>query len=1181
MRQETVGAAMPDDPFEAEDFPEDLYLAAFGDVREAVLTGAFASGYEHYVGFGRAEIANGVRPSPFDPGPPGLERSILPSADFDGPVPPSPEPVDPPAFEAAIRYTPPPPPPFPARSADALFSEALYLAVNPDVAEQVALGAIPDGRTHWIAHGRAEEAQGLRPSLTSDALYQGMPAPGADAPIDASNFDSESYFLLYPDVRQALGSSPEAAVHHWVHHGRFEGRVGAGIAPYGAWQARAAEVLAKPFGINVFGPFAATSGLGTAARGLLGALQTIGVEIELHPFDVSRGLPRITAAERARRPTYRINLIMANADQMARLTSLYATGFFDDAYNIAVWHWELAAFRSDWHGSFAAVDEVWTTSDFEVESIGAVSPVPVHKIRLPVEVAAAPASAGRDMFGIPRNRLVFLVAFDVGSTAARKNPRLVVDAFRAAFAQDENVFLVIKFHASGVDPGITRQLTQALRGAENVLVIADRLSEADMALLRAACDCFVSAHRSEGFGLNIAEFMALGKPVIATAYSGNLEFFDASVGYPIAYKLVEVEAQVGPYMPHAVWAEPDRACLIAAFRQVYEDQPAAWARGQAGAARMRENFSPARIGQDIRQRLHAIGLAADLPPFLTWYGRTRGLVGAAPVAGLSPFQRQAIAALGLRRPVVSLIVPVFNVRPDFLQACVLSVLAQSYPFWELCLCDDASTDPGTQAVLTALQGADPRIRIRRLAQNQGIAGASNMAVEMATGEFIAMLDNDDAIAPDALLEIARALFADPSIDVIYTDEDKIDEEGRLIDTYFKPDWSPEHLESVMYVLHMLVVRKRLFLELGGFRSDYSGAQDFDLMLRLSRRTPHVHHIQKALYHWRAVEGSAAAVVDAKPYALEAGFRALQDHVAARHGDRAWVEPGLLAGTFRVRRRILGNPRVSLLILTNNTELELPSRGKFHMVDNMVDSILRRTSYRNYEIVVVDNSKLTEDQRTRFSSLGVRVENYTGPVVPFNYAAKANFALRACRTEHLVMLNDDMEVINDDWLTALLELSQDPEVGAVGARLLHADGTLQHAGCVIGVNGGSAHVYHSFPGDFVGYNGFTHLIRNYSAVTGACLATRKSVVSQAGGLDESFAVDFNDTDLCLKILETGYRIVYTPYAQLFHFEGISAKRTTQNPDERRRFVARWARYMENDPYFNPNFARDRFDFTVAS
>ena len=547
---------------------------------------------------------------------------------------------------------------------------------------------------------------------------------------------------------------------------------------------------------------------------------------------------------------------------------------------------------------------------------------------------------------------------------------------------------------------------------------------------------------------------------------------------------------------------------------------------------------------------------------------------------LGAAQRQAIAALGARRPVISLIVPVYNVAAEWLEACVLSVVVQSYPFWELCLCDDASTDEGTLAVLARLQGIDPRVKIRRSPRNLGIAGASNVCVEMATGAFIAMLDNDDTIHPDALLEVARALFADGSIDVIYTDEDKIDVQGRMIDTYHKPDWSPEHLESVMYVLHLLVVRKKLFLELGGFRGDYSGAQDYDLMLRLSRRTQAIHHIARALYHWRAVEGSAASAVDAKPAALRAGFRALQDHVAQKHGARAWVEDGLLPGTFRVRRKILGRPRVSLLILTNNAALELPGRGRFAMVDNLVDSILRRTAYRNYEIVVVDNGKLTAEQTGRFRSLGVRVENFTGAVVPFNYAAKANFALRVCRTEQLVMLNDDMEVMGEHWLTDLLELSQDPEIGAVGARLLHADGTIQHVGCVIGVNNGTAHIYHSYPGDFVGYNGFTHLIRNYSAVTGACLATRKSVISQVGGFDESFAIDFNDIDLCLRIVESGYRIVYTPYCTLFHFEGASAKRVTQNADERRRFVARWTRYMENDPYFNPNFSKNRFDFTIS-
>jgi GT2 family glycosyltransferase/glycosyltransferase involved in cell wall biosynthesis len=998
-------------------------------------------------------------------------------------------------------------------------------------------------------------------------------------PPDIGNFDAETYWLLYPDVLQALGADPAAARQHWIEHGRLEGRTGPGVAPYRGWRVLPHAVLERPFGFNVFGPFAATSGLGTAARGLLRALRSTGAPVAVHPFDVSRGKPRITPFERARRPAFRVNLILANADQMARLTCLYPPGTFDDAYNIAVWAWELLAFRQDWYTAFGPVDEIWTNSDFEMESIGAVSPVPLTKIRLPVEVCWDDPARGRDVFAIPRDRFVFMVAFDVGSTSARKNPRMVVEAFRRAFAGNENVFLVIKFHSTAVEPAITRQLTQALRGMDNVLVISDLLTDSDMGLLRAACDCFVSAHRSEGFGLNIAEFMALGKPVIATAYSGNLEFFDETVGYPIAHTLTEVKAAAGPYMPYSVWADPDPESLLAQFRRVYENQAAAWARGAAGARRIREEFSAVRIGQEMRRRIHVAGLASELPPYFGWIGRTRAITGPAPVAAMTPQQRQAIVALGMNRPVISLIVPVYNVAPAWLAACVASVQSQSYPFWELCLCDDASTDPGTKAVLARLQGTDPRIRIRRLATNRGIGGASNMAAEMSTGEFIAMLDNDDTLTPDALLEVARALFVDPEIDVIYTDEDKIDEQGRLIDTYFKPDFSPEHLESVMYVLHMLVVRKKLFFEIGGFRPAFDGAQDYDLMLRLSRETSKIHHIRKALYHWRAVAGSAAAVVDAKPYALQAGFAALAEHARARHGAHAWVEQGLLPGTFRVRRKILGQPRASLLILTNNGSLELPGRGRFQMVDNLVDSILRRTAYRNFEIIVVDNGKLTPPQLARFAELGVRVENYPGQVVPFNYAAKANFAIRHCRTEHLVMLNDDMEIFRDDWLTALLELSQEPEIGAVGGRLLHADGSIQHVGCVIGICGGAAHVYHSFPGDFVGYNGFTHLIRNYAAVTGACFATRKSVLAQVGMFDEGFAVDFNDTDLCLRMIEAGYRIAYTPYCEIFHFEGASAQRFKQNEEEHRRFVNRWGRYMENDPYYNPNLAKDRFDFAV--
>jgi GT2 family glycosyltransferase len=351
------------------------------------------------------------------------------------------------------------------------------------------------------------------------------------------------------------------------------------------------------------------------------------------------------------------------------------------------------------------------------------------------------------------------------------------------------------------------------------------------------------------------------------------------------------------------------------------------------------------------------------------------------------------------------------------------------------------------------------------------------------------------------------------------------------------------------------------------------------MLRLSRATDKIGHVSKPLYRWRAIPGSAAMVVDAKPKALESGIRALSDHVTKKYGAGAKVERGLLAGTFRVRRDLAKNPPVTLMILTNNAAGDLPGRGNIRFVDNFVASIQALTAYKNYELVVVDNSSLTKAQVKKFEAAGVQVLNYefTGP---FNYAAKANFSVRHSRTELVILLNDDMEVISPDWLGALVEYAQDPEIGAVGARLLHADGSLQHAGAVIGLNGSVGHVYHNADRDFVGYNGFTHIIRNFSAVTAACFATRKSVVMHAGGFDERFATDFNDIDLCLRIRDAGYRIVYTPYAELYHFEGQSIARVQQNPQERQLFLDRWLDLIVRDPYYNENLTRSKLDYTRA-
>jgi GT2 family glycosyltransferase len=531
--------------------------------------------------------------------------------------------------------------------------------------------------------------------------------------------------------------------------------------------------------------------------------------------------------------------------------------------------------------------------------------------------------------------------------------------------------------------------------------------------------------------------------------------------------------------------------------------------------------------------------------------------------------------LPLTGPKISVIVPVYNTPAKVLAECIDSVLHQTYASWELCIVDDGSRSPGTASTLASYRNRDARIRIDRTTANLHIARATNRAVMQASGEFLVFLDHDDVLEPEALAEVAAALEEFPDIDLLYTDEDKLDLHGNRTEPYYKPDWSPEHLHSVMYVLHMLTVRKSLFWAVGGSRPERTGAQDFDLALRIARRARRVHHIPRILYHWRMMAGSAAGDVEAKPYAIEAGQAALQDAVDAEGLD-ATVVPGLLAGTFRVRPRLSPPPPVSLLILTHDIERDVDGRGPMNIVRNFVTSIVEKSTYKNYRIVIVDDANSSAETKKLAKAVGADIVSYKSKG-KFNYARKANFATKAAKTEHVIHLNDDMEVISPEWIEALLEQSSRDQVGAVGGRLLYPDGRIQHAGVILGVHGATGHAFLNLERDVVGYNAYTHLIRNYSAITGAVFATRKTVLEEVDGYDENLAIDYNDIDLCLRIGRTGRRIVYTPYCELFHFEGSSAKRSEANPQERALFMARWASVVERDPFYNPNLPRDRLGF----
>lgn len=519
-----------------------------------------------------------------------------------------------------------------------------------------------------------------------------------------------------------------------------------------------------------------------------------------------------------------------------------------------------------------------------------------------------------------------------------------------------------------------------------------------------------------------------------------------------------------------------------------------------------------------------------------------------------------------RRP-ISLVVPVHDPPPKVLEACLRSVRAQTHKNWQLCICDDCSTDPAVVAVLTRFDARDSRIVVTRSEENLGIAGASNLAASIATSDVLAFLDHDDKLHPQALAEIAHAYDSDPSIDLIYTDEDKLSPAGSHCDPFLKPDWSPEYLSSVMYLLHCLSVRTSLFWQIGGLRSEFDGAQDYDLALRATARARRVHHIPRILYHWRKSPESASTGMEAKPYAVEAGRRVLAS-AAAEMNPPARADHGLLPGTYRLRRDFDRPPPVTLVIITSDPVSEVQGRGRIRILPNFLHSVIERSTYPDYRVLVVDDGELSAQTLDLLAECdGSHVSLQREAEAEFNFARKVNFAVAHVETEHFVLLNDDLEVISPGWIEALMDYAVVPEVAAVGGRLLFADGSTQHAG-VICKPTGPDHVFYGMPKGEAGYYGFSHVVRNYSAVTAAVVASRLTAFHDIGGFDEAFVHDFNDVDFCLRACSRGYRVVYTPFCELYHFEHASLVRSRPRKRELELFLGRWRNWTERDPFYTP-------------
>jgi len=530
-------------------------------------------------------------------------------------------------------------------------------------------------------------------------------------------------------------------------------------------------------------------------------------------------------------------------------------------------------------------------------------------------------------------------------------------------------------------------------------------------------------------------------------------------------------------------------------------------------------------------------------------------------------------------PMISVLLPVYNSNLRWLRRAILSVQKQLYPRWELCVVDDASTDRKLWPFLQRCARRDPRINVMRRTENGHISAASNDALRLANGDFVALLDHDDELAPTALYFVALALNKNRDLQLLYSDEDKLDAQNRRSEPYFKSDWNPELVLAQNFISHLSVYRTDLIRRLGGFRIGLEGSQDYDLALRCIEqiRPKEIQHLPWVLYHWRAGDQSTASSATAKPYAQEAARRAVQEHLE-RTGIAGTVVPS--HGVYLQTKYAfpIEHPLVSIII---------PTRDRTSCLQKCLDSIFEKTDYRNYEVIVLDNESHEAETLEFLAELTkydrVRVERIDGT---FNYSRLNNRGVELSRGSFIALLNNDVEVINDDWLSEMVSRAMQPEVAMVGARLWYPNGTIQHGGVILGAGGIAGHAHVGLRRGEPGYFARANLAQNVSAVTAACALVRREVYLQLGGFDESLAVTFNDIDFCLRLRQAGYRIVWTPHAELIHHESASRGFDDSTPKQVR-FLgevdymnSKWGDMLQRDPFYNPNLSLGENLFTLA-
>jgi glycosyltransferase involved in cell wall biosynthesis/GT2 family glycosyltransferase len=759
----------------------------------------------------------------------------------------------------------------------------------------------------------------------------------------------------------------------------------------------------------------------------------------------------------------------------------------------------------------------------------------------------------------PRNDSISFVT--LGSFEPRKGQDVLLEAIHQL---DPETRRQCSFKMAGrvLDEEFFEKLRNRAEGLENTQLI-DALDHSEATALLNQADAVVLPSRDETMPIVILEAMGLGKGVISTDVGGIREWVQNEMNGLLVTR-----------------ENPDE--LARAIARFVKNPPVAREISAAGLRTFERHFTLDRFASRFAELLRS--LRNDPPKELS----AASITYQSWIAQFDTRKRSDAIALrrrhrAMRRhPVISVILPVYNPEFRILEAAINSIEGQIYEHWELCMADDASTDPKVRPYLEQIAARDPRIKLIFREQNGHISACSNSALGLATGEWCALLDQDDLFADHALAMVALEIEDHPDAGLIYSDEDKIDSAGVRSNPFFKPDWNPELFLGQNFINHLGVYQTELLRSIGGFREGFEGSQDYDLALRCVERLQpaQVRHIPRILYHWRAVAGSLAAVADAKPYAKEAARRAIGDHLE-RQGVAGRVEA--CPENVESHRVIYELPDPAPLV-----SIIIPMRDRLSLLKQCLAGIRERTDYRPLEIVIVDNDSKEAATHEFLCTLEEKKEGLVLRVDgEFNFSRLINRGAAAAKGEVLAFLNNDIDANEPDWLRELVSHAVRPGVGAVGARLWYPNGTLQHGGVVVGLGGVAGHAFTGVPRGHAGYFNRTYLQQYCSAVTGACLLVRKEVFDQAGGFDETnLAISFNDIDFCLRLRAAGFQNIWTPYANLVHHE--SASRGHQRaPEEQAQFVReatfmqrKWGTELRYDPFYNPNLSLNLPGFELA-